>query len=321
MKTSQIRWSASTGWTIPDTEVANSAALVLAFADHDYFHDPACFSELRNIFPQARIVGCSSAGSVLGTSISDGDIVATAVAFENAGVNLVVEDVEEGAEIDVLAAAMVKKLQHADLRHVFVLSDGLKVNGSDLAAGLNSAVSDDVAATGGLAADGPRFGETWVMADSPAKRGRIAAIGFYGDLTVKCGCYAGWEEFGAERVITRSEANVVYEIDDQPALDLYKKYLGSQASELPASGLRFPLSVRPDKDSTPIIRTLLAVDESRKSLTFAGDVPVGHLCKLMKTNLDNLIDNAAMAAQVADPGAHHDGGLCLVVSCVGRRVS
>jgi hypothetical protein len=120
--------------------------------------------------------------------------------------------------------------------------------------------------------------------------------------------------------VTRSSGNVVYAIDDQPALALYKRYLGSQASELPASGLRFPLNVRPGKDSIPIILTLLAVSESEQSLTFAGDVPQGYLCKLMKTNVDNLIDNAAMAATVADPGSRDTAGLCLAVSCVGRRI-
>jgi hypothetical protein len=161
---------------------------------------------------------------------------------------------------------------------------------------------------------------TWVIADAPAKQHRIVAIGFHGDCAIKSGCYAGWEEFGAERLVTHSKGNIVYRIDDQPALALYKKYLGSQAEELPASGLRFPLSVRSDKGNTPIIRTLLAVDEAAQSLIFAGDVPEGYICKLMRTNISNLIDGAATAAAHARPGEAHAGCLCLVVSCVGRRL-
>ena len=320
MKTTQIRWTSDAGWDRADPHTRNNANLVLVFADHPHFHDPDCYAELQSLFPKAHVVGCSSSGSILGTSISDGNIIATAMTFDKGHVELAVEDVGEGAEIETIAAQLMNKLSHDDLRHVFVLSDGLKINGSALAKGLNNVNGNQVAATGGLAGDGPRFKETWVMADAPAKQRCIAAIGFYGEFTIKSGCYAGWEEFGAERMVTRSEGNVVYEIDDQPALALYKKYLGSQSSELPASGLRFPLSVRPDKDSAPIIRTLLAVDESAQSLTFAGDVREGHYCKLMKTNLDNLIDHAAMAARVAAPDGRHFGGLCLVVSCVGRRL-
>jgi hypothetical protein len=204
-----------------------------------------------------------------------------------------------------------------DLQHVFVLSDGLQVNGSDLAQGLNQA---GIPITGGLAGDGARFGKTWVMADAPAKNGRLAAVGFYGAVSVKSGCFAGWEEFGAERVVTKSVGNVVYEIDGEPALALYKKYLGELAKDLPASGLRFPLSIQVGRTDKALIRTLLAVDESEQSLTFAGDVPQGYLCKLMRTNLDNLIDNAGLAAEAAQPVSKGTTGLCLVVSCVGRRL-
>jgi hypothetical protein len=171
-----------------------------------------------------------------------------------------------------------------------------------------------------LAGDGTRFGKTWVMVNAPATIDRVVAIGFYGDLTIKSGCFAGWEEFGTERIVTKSSRNIVYEIDNQPALALYKKYLGEQASELPASGLRFPLSIQANKTEKSLIRTLLSVDEANQSLTFAGDVPQGYLCKLMRTNLDLLIENAGMAADAAQAEVQHDAGLCLVVSCVGRRL-
>src|SRR5207247_9436389 len=101
-------------------------------------------------------------------------------------------------------------------------SDGLAINGSDLATGLNGY---GISVTGGLAGDGTRFGKTWVMADAAARSGCVAAIGFYGEIVVKSGCFAGWQEFGAERKITKSVGNVVSEIDNQPALALYKRYL------------------------------------------------------------------------------------------------
>jgi len=159
-----------------------------------------------------------------------------------------------------------------------------------------------------------------VMANAPAKSDRVVALGFYGDLRIKSGCFSGCEEFGAERIVTKSTDNVVYEIDNQPALALYKKYLGELASELPASGLRFPLSIQVNKTEKSLIRTLLAVDEESNSLTFAGDVPQGYLCKLMRTNTDLLIENAGMAADAAHSQVTSDAGLCLVVSCVGRRL-
>ena len=316
MQIGQIRWSKNTGWEQAPA-FAGSADLVLAFADDDHFQTEGCYKELKEKFPKAHILGCSSSGSVAGVGISDGDVVATAVKFDHSTVRVSSVDIEPGKGARELGIQLMKGLVAPDLKHVFVLSDGLQVNGSDLAQGLNQA---GVPVTGGLAGDGARFGKTWVMADAPAKSGRIVALGFYGDVKVKSGCFAGWDEFGAERVVTKSTGNVVFEIDGQPALELYKKYLADQAKDLPASGLRFPLSIQASKTDKALIRTLLAVDEAANSLTFAGDVPEGYLCKLMRTNLDSLIDNAGLAAEAAQSATQKEVGLCLVVSCVGRRL-
>lgn len=316
MQTIQIRWDAEGGWPAVPDWVAQADG-VLVFGDGPYFQSPACYEALRTLFPAAHIFGCSSAGNVLGTEISDGDVVATAFRLERSSVKMVSVDLKDGKDAECVGKQIMSALQGESLKHVLVLSDGLQANGSELARGLNQA---EVHVTGGLAGDGTRFGETWVMADAPACKGRVAAIGFYGDVSVRSGCFAGWEDFGAERVVTRSTGNVVYEIDNQPALDLYKKYLGELAAELPASGLRFPISIQQDKSSRPLIRTLLAVDENSRSLTFAGDVPQGYLCKLMRTNLDGLIESAGMAAQAAHSGGGETNGLCMVVSCVGRRL-
>ena len=316
MQISQIRWSKNSGWESAPAFAA-TAELVLVFADEAHFQSTSCFTELRERFPKAHILGCSSSGTVAGVTISDGDVVATAVKLEHSSIRIASIDIEPNKGARELGIQLMSELAAPDLRHVFVLSDGLQVNGSDLAQGLNQA---GIPVTGGLAGDGARFGKTWVMADAPSKSGRIVALGFYGKVTVKSGCFAGWEEFGAERIVTKSTGNVVYEIDGQPALALYKKYLADQAKDLPASGLRFPLSIQANKTEKALIRTLLAVDEVANSLTFAGDVPQGYLCKLMRTNLDSLIDNAGLAAQAAHSSSEQSAGLCLVVSCVGRRL-
>jgi hypothetical protein len=316
MKITQIRWSKKNGWG-QLADLTADADIVLVFADTPFFQEPTCYNKLREMFPQAHIVGSSSSGSVMGAEISDDDLVATAIKLDKAKVRLASIDIAQHTNAREAGISLMNQLAAPDLRHVFVLSDGLLVNGSELAQGLNQA---KLPVTGGLAGDGTRFGTTYVMADDPAKSGRIAALGFYGDVTIKSGCFGGWDEFGAERIVTKSTSNVVYEIDGEPALDLYKKYLGEQAKELPASGLRFPLSIQASKTDKALIRTLLAVDETTHSLTFAGDVPQGSLCKLMRTNLDNLIVNAGMAAEEARPTGQSSAGLCLVVSCVGRRL-
>ncbi len=182
---------------------------------------------------------------------------------------------------------------------MFVLSDGLAVNGSQLAEGMAGAVSAQVAITGGLAGDGTDFARTFVVAGREARSGMVAAVGLYGSrLRVGCASLGGWDSFGPERLVTRSRGSVLFELDGQSALGLYKRYLGEHARELPASGLLFPLAVRQPGFDEPIVRTILSVNEAEQSLTFAGDVPEGAHARLMKANFDRLIDGATDAAVV-----------------------
>jgi hypothetical protein len=320
MKSEQVQWNEKSGWGAVDQELAVSRDLVLTFFDSPLCTKAGWFEGLRALYPNAIIAGCSTSGSILGTVISDNDAVATAVTFEKSQIRLVSGSVGANSSVEQLGASLGKELLGENLKHVFILSDGLNINGSDLARGLANVLPQGINITGGLAGDGSRFGQTYVIANAPASSNVVAIIGFYGEsLSSKSGCFAGWEEFGPERTITKAVGNVLYEIDGKPALELYKSYLGEFAADLPGSGLRFPISVRPDASSTPIIRTLLAVDEAQQSLTFAGDTPDGQLCRLMKTNMDSLIDNAGMAAKESYHSCD-ESFLVLMVSCVGRRL-
>jgi hypothetical protein len=116
--------------------------------------------------------------------------------------------------------------------------------------------------------------------------------------------------------------NVLYELDGKPALDLYKTYLGERAQGLPGTALLFPLSVRRDEPGADtLVRTILAIDEAKQSLTFAGDIPEGGVARLMRANTDKLVDSAGLAARTAAAGAAGVGDALIVsVSCVGRRL-
>jgi hypothetical protein len=205
-----------------------------------------------------------------------------------------------------------------------VLSDGLSVNGTPLVKGLSDGLPEGVVITGGLAGDGSRFGQTWVLGpDGGARGGQICAVGLSGErLHIGHGCDAGWTDFGPERRITRATGNVLYELDGKPALTLYKSYLGERASELPGAALLFPLSVkRASGETESLIRTVLAVDEASQSMTFAGDIPEGGVARLMRANTDKLIQSAGLAAQRAAENLPSGAPVMVVsVSCVGRRL-
>ena len=236
--------------------------LVLAFGAPEFMQDPSCLKQLRGAYPNSHVIGCSGAGEIVGTSVEDGVLSVSVARFEATNLATSAVTVSEASQSFGAGQALARNLKKPGLKAIFVLSEGLKVNGSELIRGLNSEIDESVVVTGGLAGDGTRFQETWVLHGDKVQSGLVVAVGFYGDrISISHGSKGGWDKFGPERLITRSEANVLYELDGKPALALYKEYLGPKAKDLPASGLLFPLSMRSSKTDTKfLVRTLLAVD-------------------------------------------------------------
>lgn len=318
MNIMQRRWTPAKGWTALQPG-ADAAQLALVFGGTAQL-DVDRYNDLRADYPGALVVGCSTAGEIADTSVSDDTLVVTALTFAHSQVRLASARAESPGDDRRIGAALAAQLLGPGLVHVFVLSDGLHVNGTELAAGLQDGLPSGVAVTGGLSGDGARFSRTLVVADAPPAERVVAAVGFYGDrLKVGYGSLGGWDPFGPDRLITKSAGNVLYELDGEPALALYKRYLGEHAAGLPASGLLFPLALRgADETETGLVRTILAVDEADGSMTFAGDVPQGTHARLMKANFDRLIEGAAGAARASllDGGAR----LAVLISCVGRKL-
>ena len=295
--------------------------LILIFGGSKVIADTTIISQLKQEYPNCIITGCSTSGEIGGVSVYDDSLVITAIQFEKT--NLVMEEVVLNSPDDSLKGGeeLISKFNKTGLRHVFVLSDGLNINGTQLVEGMRADLPDDIAVTGGLAGDGADFNKTYVISQSGEVSDKIVvAIGLYGnDLKIGYGSLGGWDTFGLERIVTKSEANVLYEIDNKPALELYKSFLGDQAKGLPASGLLFPLSMRLTENDTPVVRTILAIDEDTQSLTFAGDIPEGAYVKLMKANTDRLINGAEGAAKVSLDG-DAEPELAILISCVGRKL-
>lgn len=309
-------------WANQAPDFADTAHLVIYFSSTQLSKETDIYQELRSIYPHAIIVGCSTGGEIQNEDVYDDSIVANAIKFNSTELKLAQKRVSDTTNSYDAGKSIGQDLLQPNLKCVIVISDGLQVNGSELIRGITSIIGKNIPVTGGLAGDGDRFQETYVCANGPAEQGLIAAIGLYGDkIVIRHGCAGGWDAFGPERIITKSKANVLFELDGQPALDLYKAYLGEEANNLPGSALLFPLTIRPanSKDYT-VVRTILAVNEQDKSMTFAGDMPEGHVAQLMRGNMDHLVEGAAQAARNAKYDEGSGDQVALLVSCIGRKL-
>jgi hypothetical protein len=323
MKTQQFIYFANPEQKFNIQKFSFNPNLILVFASREMLETTPLVAMLKREYPKSILTGCSTSGEINGVNVNDNSLTTTAIKFSNTKLNYHEVNIANYGNSFAAGVSLVEKLVTDDLKHVFVLSEGLQVNGTELVNGMRSALPEGVNATGGLAGDGTLFEKTLVLSNSDkAQSGLITAIGFYGDhIQIGYGSLGGWDSFGVERLVTKSNGNVLYEIDNQPALDLYKSFLGEKADELPSSGLLFPLSMRTESGSEPVVRTILAVDEEKKSLTFAGDIPEGTYIKLMKANIDRLINGAENAAEVSVSPLNDDTAqLAILISCVGRKL-
>lgn len=297
--------------------VTSDSQLVLCFGGKNSIR-PNTFDSLKAKFPNAQICITSTAGEILGDEVFDESLVAISIEFEKTNIKTVATQAKTHVNSKAVGSYLSEQLSGDDLKYIMVFSDGSSVNGSELVKGLSES---NVLVTGGLAADGDRFQSTLIGLNSQPSTDQVVAIGFYGSaLQVSHGSQGGWESFGTERIVTKSQNNILYEIDGENALELYKRYLGEAANELPGAALLYPLQLKINENEHSVVRTILSIDDDKKSMIFAGDLPIGSKVKLMRATFDRLNSAASKAATLALKTDLPEDSFALLVSCVGRKL-
>lgn len=318
----QKLWTTEKGWeTITHVPLGGAPQVVFAFGARALVTQSTVYQQIRNFYPGAYIIMCSTAGEILGGEVREGSIALTAVHFEKSLVRFTETTIPTVEDSLGVGKRLAEFLPVEGLVHAMVFSDGLHVNGSLLVKGINDNLPVSVTVTGGLVGDGTDFKETAVGRDGPGEARKVVLLGFYGDsLKVGSGSMGGWEGGGGKHTITKSKGNVLYEMDGKPALAIYKEYLGDKVAGLPSSALLFPLKLHTDSQAD-FVRTILGVNEADQSMTFAGDMPEGTEVEFMKASLDKLVAGAATAASLSMRTIGLVAPeLAILVSCVGRKL-
>ncbi len=306
-----------------DTTMDSKNTLILIFASLNKSKVQAEVLNIATIFPTSIIVGASTSGEIFDEEVLDDTIVVSVTKFKSTILEYHAcktigneTSYKDGVEI-------AKELYNNNLKGIFILSDGLQTNGSKLTNGISSVVKSSVVVSGGLAGDKDKFEKTWIIENGILKESAVCAVGFYGEnIHFEAASKGGWDSLGLKRTVTKSKDNILYELDGKPALEIYKRYLGDKAKELPASGLLFPLELREGIDNQETkVRTVLGVDELNQSITFAGNIPQDSQVTLMKANFNRLVDGAGKSAESLNfSNYRNEPLLCIAISCVGRKL-
>ena len=302
---------------------ATDPDLLLVFGSIDHLNNVALVDTLRATARRAIPLGCTTAGEITADGVDDNTLTLTAVHFDKTKLSKGSTPLNGMDDSFAAGERLGKQLASPDLKAILVFAPGVQINGSALVDGISSVVGNDLPITGGLAGDGGAFKQTFTLGPDGVNDNTVVAVGLCGDaLVFGHGSFGGWEPFGPARKVTRCEGNVLYELDGEPALAVYKRYLGDHARDLPSSGLLFPFAMLgDDHNAMGLIRTILGIDEASGSLTLAGEINLNGYLKLMHASTDKLVNGAESAAEAASLMEKNTGDtLAILVSCVGRKL-
>jgi len=157
---------------------------------------------------------------------------------------------------------------------LLVLSAGLQADGEALVNGVIESIENDIPFFGGLAGDDLKMQGTYVFTETEIFDMGVLALAIDNSKVEVDGlAVSGWKGIGTIKTITKSDGNVVQMIDDQPALDVYSRYLNINFGDDHTLAAEYPLLVMRD-DGSFVLRAAMLINPD-KSMVYAGSVPQG----------------------------------------------
>jgi nitrogen-specific signal transduction histidine kinase len=230
-------------------------------------------SDIKTLIPHIKIIGTTTAGEILeGKSYAHTTVLSFSIFEKTLVYNYIAPLGKDSRES---AKALINQFDKDITPKVAItFANGLYVNGEDYMEVFNE-YDKDLLIAGGLSGDNTEFIRTIVFTqDEVLEEGVVIALLQNDDLEVITNASFGWEQIGKTMTITKCNKNVVYEIDNIPALDIYAKYLGTGVAEqLPNFGIEFPLIIK--QKNVNVSRAIVAKNTKDGSLTFAGNFNEG----------------------------------------------
>ncbi len=234
----------------------------------------ALINELHIFMPDAIIMGSTTDGEILGSSVYTGTTVLSFTFFEKSHIRSYRSSSEmKHRDSFQNGAELATSIVFEDTKAVISFADGLHINADEFLKGFGS-IHPNTIISGGLAGDNASFSGTYIFTNEGIVENGVIAVALDGrDLNVVTDFSFGWIPIGKKMLVTGSEKNHVYTIDNQPAAEVYSRYLGEEAGrKLPAIGIEFPLIIH--EGGYNYARAVLA-KESDGSLLFTGNIPQG----------------------------------------------
>ena len=281
-----------------------------------------------------QIFGATTAGEFIDGEIEEGSIVMMLLNMNPAYFKLVfLETSRETALEDAKKLGITGKETFTNPSFIIV-TGGVSLDGEQIVEGIiqgfKTAASSDreVIIFGGKAGDDLLLEETFVFTNKKSRHNAVVAIIIDEDkIDVRGIATCGWNAVGTTKTVTKSEGNIVYTIDDKPALDMLMNYLGVEIKQdgnkeivTFLSSWYYPLQLERE-NVDPVIRTAMFANSKDRSLICSGNVPQGSKIKFaMPPDFDSMEKVVAECKSIKDD-AQQQADALIMFSCVSRYLS
>lgn len=282
-----------------------------------------------------QIFGATTAGEFIDGEIEEGSIAILLLDMDPAYFKMeFVETNKETAFEDAKKLGITGKETFANPSFI-IATGGITLGGEQIVEGIiqgseitDSSTDREVTVFGGKAGDDLVLEATYVFTNGRTSNNAIVALIIDEDkIDVSGIATCGWNAIGTTKTVTKSEGDIVYTIDDKPALDMLMNYLGVEIKQEDdkeivtfLSSWYYPLELeRENKD--PVIRTAMFANSKDRSLICSGNVPQGSKIKFaMPPDFDS-IDKVVEDCKGLKENTQQQADALIMFSCVSRHLS
>lgn len=274
-----------------------------------------------------QVFGSTTSGEFISSEIQEGSIAIMLLDINPEFFKVVFFDKGENS-IHEIARQLGTEGKNTFSQLAFIIASGwLQTDGEEIIKGIEEGFGNEVTIFGGMAGDDLQLREPIVFTyGKKSTTGIVALILDEEKINVEGVATCGWKPIGITKTVTKSIGNIVYTIDDLPALDLVIKYLGLNLdNEIGDSlvfnlGAYYPLQLERE-DAPPVMRTAMLGNIEDRSLICAGNVPQGAKVRFSLPPDFDVIDTVVNECSDLKKEKQNDADAVIMFSCISRCLS
>ncbi len=305
-------------------QLGTNPALALVFASGDLDPDQVMRGLGARLSAKTLVVGCSSDTEVDTQGAVRSSVEVVGLSLDGIEARTFQVTSGENESRGKVAAEMLGKDEPSV---VIALPDVLDSNGTRFLLGLQNSIGNHIPIVGGAPSVSGGTAKTFTFRGREIAKGGAAGFALYGHVELAAAACSGYVPIGAAKTITKVDGTAILELDGQPALDVYREYVGGQwvddinaTTEFPLGVVQGPLGTQKQSDGVvKLVRAIFRMDQERKALILGGDLPEGAVVRVLRAGREDVLQGAAEAAKLALGELTGKPALALVFSCISRR--